>query len=46
MKKCIISIGFIFFLTVLSWGKVGDILKVIKNPGPCSTGLAFDGKFL
>jgi len=30
----------------LSWGKVGDILKVIKTPGPCPTGLAFDGKYL
>lgn len=46
MKKCILCIGIIFFLTVLSWGKVGDILKVIKTPGPCPTGLAFDGKFL
>ncbi|MFQ6083354.1 MAG: transglutaminase domain-containing protein [Candidatus Aminicenantia bacterium] len=38
---------FIFFsLSSISFGKVGDILKVIKTPGPCPTGLTFDGQNL
>ncbi len=46
MKKCILRIGLIFIFTISSWGKVGEVLKVIKTPGPCPTGLASDGKFL
>jgi len=33
-------------LLPLGWAKVGDILQVIKTPGPCPTGLAFDGRNL
>lgn len=36
----------IFLIFSLSWARVGDILKVIKTPGPCPTGLTFDGKNL
>lgn len=46
MKKLAISICLFALLAALSWGKVGDVLKVIKTPGPCPTGLAFDGKAL
>jgi transglutaminase-like putative cysteine protease/streptogramin lyase len=46
MKKIIISICILFLLSSLSWAKVGDIQKVIKAPGPCPTGLTFDGKNL
>jgi transglutaminase-like putative cysteine protease/DNA-binding beta-propeller fold protein YncE len=46
MKKLSLSIGLILFLVILSWGKVGDVLKVIKTPGPCPTGLSFDGRYL
>jgi len=46
MKKLSLGVCLIALLAVLSWGKVGDILKVINTPGPCPTGLAFDGQFL
>jgi transglutaminase-like putative cysteine protease/streptogramin lyase len=46
MKKIGISICVLFLLSSLSLAKVGDIQKVIKTPGPCPTGLAFDGKDL
>jgi streptogramin lyase len=46
MKKTIIVILVLFCLTALSWAKVGDVLKVIKTPGPCPTGLTFDGQNL
>ena len=43
--------GFVLALITLmaggiAYGKVGDILKVIKTPGPCPKGLAWDGKNL
>lgn len=41
-----IFILIILFCLIPAWSKVGDILKVIKTPGPCPTGLAFDGKNL
>jgi hypothetical protein len=46
MKKISIGICILFLLTPLTWAKVGDIQKVIKTPGPCPTGLTFDGKNL
>jgi transglutaminase-like putative cysteine protease/streptogramin lyase len=46
MKKIGISICVLFLISSLSLAKVGDIKKVIKTPGPCPTGLAFDGKDL
>ena len=46
VKKLSLGICLIAFLAALSWGKVGDVLKTIKTPGPCPTGLAFDGKHL
>ncbi|MFB0565411.1 MAG: transglutaminase domain-containing protein [Candidatus Aminicenantaceae bacterium] len=46
MKKLCALIFSLFLLTSLSWTRVGDILKVMKTPGPCPTGLAFDGKHL
>lgn len=46
MKKISTLICLLFFFSALSWAKVGDILKVIKTPGPCPTGLAFDGQNL
>jgi len=46
MKRIIIITAAILLLIPSTWAKVGDILKVIKTPGPCPTGLAFDGKNL
>lgn len=46
MKKVIIFTVVLFLIVPLTWAKVGDVLKVIKTPGPCPTGLAFDGKNL
>ena len=46
MKRLIIGIFIFLLLSPLSWAKVGDILKVIKTPGPRPTGLAYDGKSL
>jgi hypothetical protein len=46
MKKSCLCLCFILFFTVLSWGRVGDVLKVIKTPGPRPTSLAFDGRHL
>lgn len=46
MKKISVFIIILFLLSFFSWAKVGDILKVIKTPGPCPTGLAFDGRNL
>ena len=46
MKKIILGIFFLSLLSPVSWAKVGDILKVVKTPGPCPTGLAVDGQNL
>jgi hypothetical protein len=46
MKKISIGICVLLLLSSLSWAKVGDIQKTIKTPGPCPTGLTFDGKNL
>ena len=46
MRKSIIILLPIMLLTSLAWAKVGDILTVHKAPGPCPTGLAFDGDSL
>jgi len=46
MKKISLFMCILFLLSPLCWAKVGDILKVIKTPGPCPTGLAFDGQNL
>ncbi|NIM59695.1 MAG: hypothetical protein GTO16_12260 [Candidatus Aminicenantes bacterium] len=46
MKKIIIGICIFFLLSSLSSAKVGDIQKIIKTPGPCPTGLTFDGNSL
>lgn len=46
MKKISLFICILLLLSPLSWAKVGDILKIIKTPGPCPTGLAFDGQNL
>lgn len=46
MKKLVIFLTAFLLLIPFGWAKVGDILKVIKTPGPCPTGLAFDGKNL
>lgn len=46
MKKFAITALVIFSLYSFSSARVGDILQVIKTPGPCPTGLAFDGKNL
>lgn len=34
MKEFSLCIGLSLFIVVLSWGKVGDIQKIIKTPGP------------
>ena len=46
MKKTILFLCLISMVIPLSWAKVGDILQVIKTPGPCPTGMAFDGQNL
>ncbi|OGD13291.1 MAG: hypothetical protein A2V76_01395 [Candidatus Aminicenantes bacterium RBG_16_63_14] len=46
MKKFSLCIGLGLFLVALSWGRVGDIQKIIKTPGPCPAGLTFDGTYL
>ncbi|MBE3125271.1 MAG: hypothetical protein IMZ57_06395 [Acidobacteria bacterium] len=46
MKKFSLCIGLSLILVAFSWGKVGDIQKIIKTPGPCPTGLTFDGTYL
>jgi transglutaminase-like putative cysteine protease len=46
MKRSSLCFFFILFFAALSWGKVGDVLKTIKTPGPLPTGLAFDGQHL
>ena len=46
MKKTLI-LGFIcLLLSSFGWTEVGDVLKVIETPGPCPTGLAWDGSHL
>ncbi len=46
MKKLTVFILIVFLSLTFSWAKVGEILKVIKTPGPLPTGLAFDGQNL
>lgn len=46
MRKTGAIVLLILFLSPFAWTKVGDILKVIKTPGPCPTGLTFDGQNL
>ena len=46
MRKTCLCIGLVLCLAALSWGKVGDIQKTLKTPGPCPTGLTFDGTHL
>jgi transglutaminase-like putative cysteine protease/streptogramin lyase len=46
MKRFIIFICIVFLLSSFTWAKVGDILNIIKAPGPCPTGLTFDGNNL
>lgn len=48
MRKTIvfICVSLLFILCPFVQAKVGDILKLIKTPGPCPTGLTFDGKNL
>jgi streptogramin lyase len=46
MRKILLGILALTLLSALSWAKVGDVLKTLQTPGPCPTGLAFDGKNL
>lgn len=46
MRKIAVFFISFFFICCFTWAKVGDILAVIKTPGPCPTGLAFDGENL
>ncbi|MFQ6070934.1 MAG: transglutaminase domain-containing protein [Candidatus Aminicenantales bacterium] len=46
MKKTALLTFLFLLLLIPLWGKVGDILKVIPTPGPCPTGMTFDGKNL
>lgn len=38
--------GLVIIVNLCSFGATGDILKSFPTPGPCPTGLAFDGKYL
>jgi len=46
MKKLSLCLFLIVLIAGFCWGKVGDVLQVIKTPGPRPTGLAFDGRNL
>jgi hypothetical protein len=46
MKRSFLCILSIIFLFSLAQARVGEVIKVIKTPGPNPTGLAFDGKHL
>ena len=46
MKKLILVLMVFLVVPSLLWGTTGDVLKHFSTPGPCSTGLTFDGKFL
>ncbi|MBN1274500.1 MAG: hypothetical protein JXB26_19740 [Candidatus Aminicenantes bacterium] len=46
MKKIFAIICLFFLFGPAVSAKVGDVSKVIKTPGPCPKGLAFDGNFL
>lgn len=46
MKKTALLPLLIVLLFLPAMGKVGEILKVIKTPGPCPTGMTFDGENL
>ncbi|MDI6780368.1 MAG: transglutaminase domain-containing protein [Bacteroidota bacterium] len=46
MKKLTVLFILLLFLNVTSLSRVGDVLKVIKTPGPLPTGLTYDGKNL
>jgi len=46
MRKTFFFSLMILLFMPLAWGKVGDILKVLQTPGPCPTGLTFDGNNL
>jgi len=46
MRKIFLGILALTLLSALSWARVGDVLKTLPTPGPCPTGLAFDGKNL
>ena len=46
MRKILLGILVLFLISAQSWAKVGDISKTLPTPGPCPTGLAFDGKSL
>lgn len=46
MRKAILLIFVLFLFVPTSLAKVGDVLKSINTPGPCPTGLAFDGNYL
>lgn len=43
MKKAMIWYCVLFLFSSFTWAKVGDVLGVLKTPGPCPTGLTFDG---
>ena len=44
MRKFLIGLFILLLFSPLTWAKVGDILRVVKSPGPCPTGLTFDGQ--
>lgn len=46
MKKNILLFFSLILLVGLAQARVGDVVKTIKTPGPCPTGLAHDGKYL
>ncbi len=46
MRKIFLGVLALTLLSALSWARVGDVLKTLPTPGPCPTGLAFDGKNL
>jgi streptogramin lyase len=46
MKRMTVFFLVLFLIFSLAQARVGEVVKTIKTPGPCPTGLAYDGKFL
>lgn len=46
MKKLSVLFALLLFLSITSFARVGDVLKVFNTPGSLPTGLTYDGKNL
>ncbi len=46
LNRVFVIVFVLLFFPLFSFCKVGEVLKIIKTPGPCPTGLTFDGSYL